>query len=228
LRYIITFISIICSFNCFSQTPNPDLYQTWYLYDYYSTDDNIHHPVSEIAPSISPYITLSGNSNFNGVGACNSFFGTFSIISDNDIQFSNYTKTLLICNSSNHMAFESDYFSFIQTAGQYYLSGQGNNIYLKLTNPIFLNYDFRNTPLGSEDYDIKEIIIYPNPFNSSLLIDSQGIIIDKIEIYNSIGQSVKIINSNFDVINLSDIPSGIYIMKLYSEDKTVSKKIIKK
>ena len=35
------------------------------------------------------------------------------------------------------------------------------------------------------------------------------------------------INAGFEVINISDFASGIYLMKLYSEDKTVSKKFIK-
>lgn len=227
MKYIITLISIIYSINCFSQ--NPNLFQTWYLYDYYSTDDNIHHPISAITPSISPYLTFTETLTFNGEGACNSFNGTVSFPFDGNLEFANFSSTLNLCGSSEHISFEGAYFSFLQSpGGQYYLGGEGDNMSLVISNPIFINYVFGNSQLHSPNFDLTQTLVYPNPVNSKLFVDSKNNVINKIEIFNAIGQTVKIINAGFEVINMSDFNSGVYVMKLYSEDKTVSKKIIKK
>ena len=227
MKYLATLISIIYSLNCFSQTPNPDLLQTWYLYDYYSTDDNIHHPISDITPFISPYVTFTETLSFNGVGACNTFSGTFSSPFDNVLLFNNFSSTLLICSSASHNSFEAGFFSFMQSGGQYYISGAGNNMNLIISNPIFINYVFRNYPLSTQNFNLNQIVLYPNPADSTIFVDSQNNLVDKIEIFNSLGQTVKTINAGFDIINISDFASGIYLMKLYSGNKIVSKKFIK-
>jgi Secretion system C-terminal sorting domain/META domain len=227
MKYLVTLISIIYSINCFSQSPNPDLFQTWYLYDYYSTDDNIHHPISAITPSISPYVTFTEALSFNGEGACNSFSGTFSSSFANDLLFNNFSSTLLICSPSSHTSFEQSFFLCMMSGGQYYLSGAGNNMNLRISIPIFVNYEFRNYPLSTENFSLNQTVVYPNPADTKLFVDSRNNLLDKIEILNSLGQTVKTINTGFDVINIADFASGIYLMKLYSEGKTVTKKIIK-
>jgi hypothetical protein len=227
MKQLMTLIAIIYSLNCFSQTPNPDLFQTWYLYDYYSTDDNIHHPISAIIPPISPNVTFSQTSNFNGIGACNGFGGTFSSPFNDVLVFDTFAGTLVLCGSSEHISFEGAFFSLFQSGGQYFISGQGNNMSLVISTPIFNNYVFGNSQLHSPNFDLKQTIIYPNPAKSKLFVDSKNNLIDKIEIFNSLGQTVKTINTGFDVITISDFASGIYLMKLYSEDRTVDKKFIK-
>lgn len=79
MKHLLLLISLVCSIDCFSQDPNPQLFQTWYLYDIYSSDDNIHHPVSAVTPPISPYITFTNTPTLshNGQGACNMFNGNF-------------------------------------------------------------------------------------------------------------------------------------------------------
>ncbi|MDI9256874.1 T9SS type A sorting domain-containing protein [Flavobacterium sedimenticola] len=227
MKYLVKLISIIYCLNCFSQTPNPDLFQTWYLYDYYSTDDNIHHPVSAIIPSISPNVTFSQTSNFNGIGACNSFGGTFSSPFNDVVVFDSFAGTLLLCGSSEHTSFEGAFFSLFQSGGQYYISGTGNNMNLRISTPIFVNYEFRNYQLNTENFSLNQIVVYPNPAESKLFVDSRNNLVEKIEIFNSLGESVKTINAGFEVINISDFASGVYLMKVSSEDKIVTKKIIK-
>lgn len=228
MKYAITLLSIVCSINCFSQTPDPDLFQTWYLHDFYSTDDNIHYPVSAVNPSISPYVTFTESLTFNGTGACNSFFGTFSSPVANFIDFDDFSITLLMCNTAEHNSYEGGFFSFMYSGRQYFLSGEGNNMYLVISSPIFTNYVFGNFPLSTTDVELKQTLVYPNPVDSELFVVSQNNVIDKIEIFNSIGQTVKTVNNNFEMIDLSDFISGIYLVKLHSQGKTTLKKIMKK
>jgi hypothetical protein len=69
------------------------------------------------------------------------------------------------------------------------------------------------------------ITIYPNPTNGILTIQSPALVQKKVEVYNSIGQSIL----SFELqttdceLNLSVLPNGIYFVKI----GTASKKIIK-
>ncbi len=228
MKHLFLLASLICSINCFSQDPNPALFQTWYLYDYYSTDDNIHHPVSAITPSISPNLTLTEALTFNGEGACNSFNGTFTSPSANDLIFNNFSSTLLLCSSADHTSFESGYFSFMQWGGkQYYLSGTGDNMTLILSDPIFINYAFRNYPLTSPHFDLDPITIYPNPAKTTVFLNFNQVMISKIQIINSLGQTVKTVNDGFEEVAIAELPAGIYILKMDTELGTINRKVIK-
>lgn len=79
--------------------------------------------------------------------------------------------------------------------------------------------------LGVNNYDfINEIKVFPNPAISFLNI-SYELPIEKIEIYNSLGK--KILESNSLTVDVHDLNSGIYFLKIYTEDKIGIKKIVK-
>ncbi len=141
--------------------------------------------------------------------------------------FNNFSATLLLCSTTNHISFEGAYFSFLQSGGQYYLSGSGANMTLIISNPIFINYVFRNYPLHSPDFDLERISIYPNPAKTTIFLNPTQVIISKIQIINSLGQTVKTINDGFEEVPIADLPAGIYILKIDTELGVVSRKIIK-
>jgi len=70
------------------------------------------------------------------------------------------------------------------------------------------------------------INIYPNPANDILNIISDELI-NKIEIINSSGQIVNIINSNSKQINynIQQTQSGVYFIKIHTRNNTIIKKI---
>ena len=72
------------------------------------------------------------------------------------------------------------------------------------------------------------ITLYPNPTTSEISISSESLI-NSIEIYNSLGQKVyaETINSKEKTINISSLPSGVYILGAKTEDGIMRKKIIK-
>ena len=80
------------------------------------------------------------------------------------------------------------------------------------------------------DSDLKgvsdNINIYPNPANDILNIISDELI-NKIEIINSSGQIVNIINSNSKQINynIQQTQSGVYFIKIHTRNNTIIKKI---
>ncbi|MCK5401389.1 MAG: aryl-sulfate sulfotransferase [Flavobacteriaceae bacterium] len=81
------------------------------------------------------------------------------------------------------------------------------------------------TILSITDNIFSNISIYPNPIKNILFINAR-ISITKIEVHDLLGRLVKK-SKNQDQINLSDLKSGLYILKLYVDGKSITKRIIK-
>lgn len=89
-----------------------------------------------------------------------------------------------------------------------------------------VNFEFENA--------INSVAIYPNPVEDIVNVQIPGnLIVDNncsIEIYNSTGKLLlkKKVTSTINSIDLSNSPSGIYIVKLLTNQEIITKKIIKK
>ena len=73
---------------------------------------------------------------------------------------------------------------------------------------------------------ISEIKTYPNPTSNQLIIDSEQKI-NEISIIDITGKTLKVYTTNLNAINVSDLPSGIYFIKLITNEKTITKKLVK-
>ena len=86
------------------------------------------------------------------------------------------------------------------------------------------------TPLMGIESIIEDnsITLYPNPTNNEISISSESFI-NSIEIYNSLGQKVytETINSKEKTIDISSLPSGVYVLGAKTDDGIMRKKIIK-
>jgi hypothetical protein len=75
-----------------------------------------------------------------------------------------------------------------------------------------------------------EIVIRPNPTVGELYVKTHGVRLQNIEIFDIFGRNVnskfKIQNSKFDV-DISHLPTGIYFLRITTENGIVSRKIIK-
>lgn len=84
---------------------------------------------------------------------------------------------------------------------------------MTIDNPIFGRAVFQNFALASKEFDIEQITIHPNPSNSLLFLNYNQLVVSKIQVINSLSQNVLTMNEGFDVVNISDLPSGIYIFE---------------
>lgn len=89
-------------------------------------------------------------------------------------------------------------------------------------------YSQNCTSLGIEDSVFDKAVVYPNPTKGEVHINN--IVLEKANVYNSLGQLVKSFTfSNGDshnAINLSGLPRGVYFVYLISGDAASAKKII--
>ena len=81
--------------------------------------------------------------------------------------------------------------------------------------------------LGVGDVELENFSIYPNPVTDILHVSSQLKEINKIEIFSMLGSKMMEVKTNFNSINMSDLPSGIYLLHIYSEKGTAVRKLIK-
>lgn len=75
-----------------------------------------------------------------------------------------------------------------------------------------------------------KIAVYPNPNKGVLLIASNGIVLEKIELINGLGQQVfteKLSNTTFQSIDFQYLEKGIYYMKIYSKKGVTTKTLHK-
>jgi hypothetical protein len=83
------------------------------------------------------------------------------------------------------------------------------------------------SPLSTQTLALS-LKLYPNPIQKNLYIQSFENI-SKVEIYNLLGKRVySIANQNIKTLDLNELNSGIYVIKMYTSVDTIFKKIVKK
>ena len=102
---------------------------------------------------------------------------------------------------------------------QSYASGW-NNVYKEEKS-----YSITST-LSTNSFINKPIKTFPNPALDVINISSL-FNIDKVEIYNVLGKKVQSV-LNAKQLNVGNLQSGIYILKMSADKKIISKKIVKK
>lgn len=103
-------------------------------------------------------------------------------------------------------------------------------IYFDYNAPIITNTfttAVETTLAASEVKNDKNVAsIYPNPVKETLFIQSKNEF-TKIEIYDAAGRIVTSTGTKGNAVNVSDLPKGNYIIKMFTKDKTTVQKFIK-
>jgi hypothetical protein len=96
---------------------------------------------------------------------------------------------------------------------------------IQIQQILFVNEVLSTVDIQKEDLGIS---IYPNPAINSFKILSP-LKIEKVEIFNVLGQKSSVQNLKSNTIDISTLSKGIYILKVYQENaKVATKKFIKK
>jgi hypothetical protein len=112
--------------------------------------------------------------------------------------------------------------------GNYYLEIFGNPI----TNAI-CGYDFiLNSALSTDTFETNNHLnIFPNPTSSKVSFDNSKENFNQVLIYNYLGQEISKINFNLlsknQEVDMSNLSTGVYILKFSNGEITKSVKVIK-
>lgn len=137
------------------------------------------------------------------------------------------TENVSLCSDEVHFVWHSggfdDEISFIikNADGEViYNSNQG------IEEGEFLIYDHVCPNVDVMEMSENSVSVYPNPANTQVSVKGENI--DSVEIYNMMGQFVKVVNSNLDgtVINTTDLSEGSYLFRAISNDGQIITKIV--
>jgi len=113
-------------------------------------------------------------------------------------------------------------------------SGDNSKIPSGITTDLFGNqrvfnttvdmgvYEFGSNALGIEDNTLlEEFKLYPNPVRNILNIQLEETL-EKIEVYSVLG--IKVLESTSSSVNVSNLSSGMYLLKVYTQDGKIGVK----
>ena len=86
------------------------------------------------------------------------------------------------------------------------------------------------TILGTEEFNLQNIGIYPNPSNGIFSVKLGEVIPESIEIIDLTGKIIhtqKEFNNKEISLNLTSISNGIYFIKIATDNQILTRKIIK-
>ncbi len=83
--------------------------------------------------------------------------------------------------------------------------------------------------LENESFDVKSLKFYPNPVNDILTI-SYSSEITSVQVYDISGRQIRNIspNSNLVTVDLSDLATSVYVVKVFANDTSSEFKVVKK
>jgi len=88
---------------------------------------------------------------------------------------------------------------------------------------------FTTDPVGINDYELNNVVVYPNPTNGMVQIQNAEFRIQNVEVYDAYGKMLNVVNVNGNAaaIDLTSYASGTYFVKIMTENGVVTKRVVK-
>jgi hypothetical protein len=198
-----------------------------YNYSIYSTHPNSASVVLYSDSLINSYAMSQNLMSFNGIESA----GPYPTTGDgNKMQYTyeegfQYFSFILAwgdcyagCIYNHKWNFKVDYSNCIVE-----YMGLETNFENNLPEPTYCNI----TSINNAEINQNRIVVYPNPSND--LITIKGERLESIKIINGLGELLTSINPNANqaTINIHDFESGIYFLKIETDEKEIIRKVIK-
>jgi hypothetical protein len=173
---------------------------------------------------------LGGGNNINRT--INGFQTTQVVYTDNSLISGQYMEDVKISESNPNIVWVCAQGYFL------YKSTDGGDSFTKITAIRDSIYSVTGIDdlTNDESNDENNIVIYPNPFNSTSTVEFKLKKSDKVSlsIFNSLGQNVKTVFANKELtrgihkynIDFSSLPSGVYYATVRINDTIFSRKLI--
>ena len=89
---------------------------------------------------------------------------------------------------------------------------------------------FSTLPDAIEDYVLSQTKLYPNPTSSSVTIVNDNCMIEKVEVYDVYGQTLRVqqVSSNSVVLPADELAAGMYFVRIITDKGTVVKPFTKR
>jgi len=187
-------------------------------------------------------IYFSGNffDTFYVFGNC-STIGAETAYNDASMSFNSIfpSYTFPVCPGEEELMDIEDFFMeeffFIDTNQMtthdpffYQFSTTTDKIYLDITNNVGSVATFYDDFLSQQEFLENSISVYPNPAKDKVSIDTSGLQLQKVSIFDLQGRLVLVADaSDKGQIDVSPLSNGIYILQIETNQGILSKKLVK-
>lgn len=179
-----------------------------------------------------------GGVKAEGTAVCNDYTASYNIIDLTKINIvGGIGPTINTCDSTEENDFELLYRNIINISGSgiyndlyYTVTGNGNEQSLTLTNSnedyIVYGRQILNTP---EFDNLSSLRLFPNPATQSITINANHLLDTEIHytILSVDGKEIESDKLSNQTINISEFSSGLYFIKLSTENQSKTIKFIK-
>src|SRR5690554_2344101 len=212
-----------------NETPNPLLFQNWYLY---KSEADVGNPTfyTGLNP---PQLSIDSNLSYTGVEDCSIISGNL-IFSEGEsgdefiLQSRNYNNDESNCTtgSPNYVLNELEW--GLPLRSLVYEGNDGIDYFQYEYFPGFIYY-FRNTLiLSTPEHQTSNLSIFPNPVSDKLFIESDLDELNSVIITDINGRTILSENTkNLKEVDVSNLKSGLYFIRIESPSGNITKKFIK-
>jgi hypothetical protein len=224
-------VSLLTYLSSYAQ--DPQLFENdWYLNNLVIDGNNNPAPANSDLNAITLQFYAMPTDNLITV-ACDSSDGELDFDQLNPIfSFSQYNPVAWsFCIFQPNIDYSNLYFSFFENEISfpfaYELTTASGIRFLSITNEAGDQALYADQVLSTEDHDVLELGVSPNPFKDALTLSLAQGEIKEIRVYNLLGKKVFQQKGNSQEIYLEDLSSGVYFLKLFTDKGSTTKKIIK-
>ncbi len=230
-RFLLLFSVLIITKIAVAQPPEYFV-DNWYLHSF-SFNGEIF--INTLGITEEPTLITQSDYTLYGRGFCNNYSGTFEYTSydplgvDDTFRPRNIIRETENCDDFEDM--ETHFFlPFVQEniADIYVINPQGNEKHIVLQYSTGYQV-YKNFPaLSISDSSFKDFLIFPNPVQEKLFIYSEILGFKSILITDINGRTVmNFTNEPSNEVDVSDLKSGLYFIRIESPSGSVTKKFIK-
>lgn len=233
------YILLFCFVIGLSYSQDPQLFQYDWQLEQFETSQGLHLPdPNDFPPNSNQYdkIVFYDDNSYYSLG-----YGVYQSVIGHGLVFDEVNQTFTISSISATLGESGpsvptffDNFLYLDV-----LSGQINNpfsydfryennlIYLDITNGEGFTATFFDNFLSREEFLKDSISIYPNPARHVLHVESSVIAIESIKIYDLNGRLVLEKGIVDNLINVSQLQQGTYILEIETIVGVLKKKLVK-
>lgn len=221
----------------FSFSQDPRIFENnWYLTNVIINGVNNFPPISNMNINFISPINFYAH-------ACNTMWASVTFENNNtNFSATNYSYTLDFCGNTLAENFQNIYFPFFLNGSEpnpsnnydfTYNISEFQGVRTLIINSMFNQQAvYSSVMLSNESFEKLDFSLYPNPSEDYIEIQLNNEFTNNVslELYNQIGLICKTekLFSSKTRIETGDLSSGIYFVKIKTENETIVKKLIKK
>ena len=98
-----------------------------------------------------------------------------------------------------------------------------------VSNPVLFSPGARNDgqPLSTDNFETTQFSVYPNPTNTGrVTITSSNSDAMNVQVFDILGKQVKNVTLTNNTLNVSNLNTGVYILKITQNNATTTKKLV--